>query len=103
MAGNEGIMHSKLQPAIDSVENHSTGLAEWPVSESRVALGSDPDNLTQFLELVARNQKANAAKFPAPTLLMRRVNICLYTAGKNLINPKPVMACVLFCHPMPLT
>jgi hypothetical protein len=59
-------------------------------------LGSDPDNLTQFLELVSQNQTANAAKFPGPHLLMRRVNICLSTAGKSLINPKPVMAGIMF-------
>jgi hypothetical protein len=59
-------------------------------------LGADPDNLTQFFELIAHNQKANAAKFSTPFLLLRRVNICLSTAGKNLINPKPMMAGVLF-------
>jgi hypothetical protein len=31
-----------------------------------------------------------------PYNLIRRVNICLSTAGKNLINPKPVMTGILF-------
>jgi hypothetical protein len=61
-----------------------------------VDLRANPDNLIPFLELVASNQKANIVKFPAPYDLVRRVNICLATAGNNLINPKPVMAGVLF-------
>jgi hypothetical protein len=59
-------------------------------------LSANPDNLITFLELVASNQKANVAKFHAPYDLIRRVNICLSTAGKHLTNPKPVMAGVLF-------
>src|SRR5262249_25592343 len=59
-------------------------------------LMANPDNLIPFFQLVASNQKANMAKFPAPYDLISRVNICLSTAGKNLINPKPVMAGVLF-------
>src|SRR5215831_17615590 len=59
-------------------------------------LSANPDNLIPFLELVASNQTANIVKFPAPYDLIRRVNICLSIAGKNLINPKPVMAGVLF-------
>src|SRR6516165_1202714 len=55
-------------------------------------LSSNPDNLIPFLELVAANQKANIANFPDPYQLIRRVNICLSKAGKNLINPKPVLA-----------
>jgi len=55
-------------------------------------LSSNPDNLSPFLERVAANQKANIAKFPAPYQLLRRVDTCLSTAGKNLINPNPVLA-----------
>jgi hypothetical protein len=58
-------------------------------------LSANPDNLIPFFERVASNQKANIAKFPAAYDLIQRVNICLSTAGKNLINPKPVMAGVL--------
>jgi hypothetical protein len=61
-----------------------------------IDLSVNPDNLLPFLELVASNQKANIAKFAGPYDLIRRVNICLSTAGKNLIHPKPVMAGVLF-------
>jgi hypothetical protein len=50
-------------------------------------LSSNPDNLIPFLELVAANQKANIANFPGPYQLIRRVNICLSTASKHLINP----------------
>src|SRR5262245_19840641 len=55
-------------------------------------LSSNPDNLIAFLERVAANQKANIANFPIPYDLLRRVDNCLATAGKNLINPKPVLA-----------
>src|SRR5262245_81799 len=55
-------------------------------------LSSNRDNLSPFLERVAANQKANIAKFPAPYQLLRRGDNCLSTAGKNLINPKPVLA-----------
>jgi len=63
-------------------------------------LSSNPDNLSPFLERVAANQKANIAKFSAPYQLLRRVDTCLSTAGKNLINPKPVLAglMLLRCH-----
>src|SRR5262249_27423399 len=59
-------------------------------------LSSNPDNLIPFLELVVANQKANIAKFPAFYQLLRRVNICLSTAGKHLIGPKPIMTGLLF-------
>jgi hypothetical protein len=61
-----------------------------------VDLSANPDNLLPFLDLAASNQRANVARFPEPYQLIRRVNICLATAGKNLINPTPVMAAVLF-------
>jgi hypothetical protein len=59
-------------------------------------LSENPDNLVPFLELVASNQKVSIAKFPAQYALIRRVNICLSTAGNKLINPKPVMCALLF-------
>lgn len=59
-------------------------------------LTANPDNLFPFLDLVASNQKANMALFPAQYDIIRRVNICLSTAGKSLINPKPVLVGVLF-------
>ena len=49
------------------------------------------DELTQFLERVHSNQKAHIAKFPDAYRLIKRVNDCLSVAGKNLINPNPVM------------
>ena len=64
--------------------------------QRRVAdLSSNPDNLIPFLELVAANQKARIANFSGPYQLIRRVNICLSTASKHLINPKPVLAGLL--------
>jgi hypothetical protein len=59
-------------------------------------LSASPDNLIPFLELVASNQKANIANFPTAYNLIRRVNICLSIAGKNLVDPKPIMAGLLF-------
>lgn len=61
-----------------------------------VDLSSNPDNLIPFLELVSSNQKSNIARFPAQYEPIQRVNICLSTTGKNLVNPKPVMCGVLF-------
>ena len=49
-----------------------------------VDLSANPDNLLPFLDLAASNQRANVARFPEPYQLIRRVNICLATAGKNL-------------------
>jgi hypothetical protein len=54
------------------------------------------DNLTQFLNRVHLNQKANVAKFAEPYRLIRQVNECLSIAGKNLVNPKPAITGVLF-------
>lgn len=59
-------------------------------------LSKTPDNLVPFLETVASNQKANILAHPQWYDLMRRVNICLATAGQNMVNPKPVMCGVLF-------
>ncbi len=59
-------------------------------------LSSNPDNLLLFLEVVANNQRANAASHSADFALIRRVNVCLSTVGQKLINPQPVMCAVLF-------
>jgi hypothetical protein len=59
-------------------------------------LSTTPDNLIPFFELVASNQKANIANHPTWYDLIRRVNICLATAGQNMVNPRPVMCAVLF-------
>jgi hypothetical protein len=56
----------------------------------------DPDDLIPFLELVASNQKANIARFPEPYEIIRRINICFSTAGRNLVNPKPATVGILF-------
>src|SRR5262249_39121900 len=53
------------------------------------------DDLIAFLEMVASNQKANVARFPDAYDLIRRVNICLSTAGQNLVNAQPVTAGIL--------
>jgi hypothetical protein len=55
-----------------------------------------PDNLVAFLDLVAANQKANIARFGPEFDVLRRVNLCLSTAGKHLVNPKPVIVGLLF-------
>jgi hypothetical protein len=59
-------------------------------------LTDNPDNLEAFFEVVTNNQKANARRFPDAYNIVRRVNICLSTAGKHLVNPEPVMAGLLF-------
>jgi hypothetical protein len=59
-------------------------------------LSNNPDNLIPFFELVVSNQKANIANHRTWYELIRRVNVCLSTAGQNMINPKPVMCAVLF-------
>jgi hypothetical protein len=54
------------------------------------------DDLTRFLKAVNSNQIANLANFPEPYSLMRRVNDCFSTGGKNLINPEPATTGMLF-------
>jgi hypothetical protein len=60
-------------------------------------LNASPNNLVAFFDLVAFNQKASIAKYPAQYELLRRVNICLSTAGKHLANANPLM-CGVLCH-----
>jgi hypothetical protein len=57
-------------------------------------LSASPDNLLSFMELVSNNQRANIARYSAEYGPIRRVNICLSTAGQ--MNPNPVMCAVLF-------
>jgi hypothetical protein len=58
----------------------------------------DPDNLIPFFQLVASNQQASIRNFPDQYALLRRVNICLSEACKNLINPEPIMCALLFAR-----
>jgi hypothetical protein len=59
-------------------------------------LSENPDNLIPFFDLVANNQKASIRNFPEQYELLRRVNVCLSTAGQKLVNPKPLMCAILF-------
>jgi hypothetical protein len=59
-------------------------------------LSPSPDNLLPFLQVVANNQRANVARYPADLEMIRCVNICLSTVGQKLINPQPLMCAVLF-------
>jgi hypothetical protein len=54
------------------------------------------DDLTRFLQVVNSNQMGNLTRFPDEYCLMRRVNDCFSTAGKNLINPTPAATGMLF-------
>jgi hypothetical protein len=53
------------------------------------------DNLTQFLDRVHLNQRANVATFSEPYRFIQRANNCLSIAGKNLVSPEPMMTGVL--------
>jgi hypothetical protein len=59
-------------------------------------LNASPDNLVPFFDLVAFNQKVSIAKYPEQYELLRRVNVCLSTAGKHLANANPMMCGVLY-------
>jgi hypothetical protein len=59
-------------------------------------LSNNPDNLIPFFDLVASNQKGSIRAFPEQYELLRRVNVCLSTAGQKLVNPKPLMCAILF-------
>ncbi len=54
------------------------------------------DNLSQFLDRVHQNQQGNRVNFDGPYLILSRIDMCFVTAGKNLVNVKPVMAGLLF-------
>jgi hypothetical protein len=53
------------------------------------------DELSKFLELAHATQKANYLNFAPLYTTVLKVNDCLSKAGKNLINPQPIMAGVL--------
>jgi hypothetical protein len=48
-------------------------------------------SLQSFFDMVHANQKANRANFPVWCDILERMDSCFVSAGKNLINPKPVM------------
>jgi hypothetical protein len=52
-------------------------------------------SLEAFFDMVHANQKANRINFPQWYGLIEKVDDCLVRAGKNLVNPKPVMTAVL--------
>ena len=53
------------------------------------------DTLSRFLDAVHANQRANCVNFAMPYAILSRIDDCFVKAGKNLINPNPVMAGVL--------
>jgi hypothetical protein len=53
------------------------------------------DSLSQFLDMVHANQKANRVNFAPAYDTIQRINEALAKAGKNLVNPQPVMAGIL--------
>jgi hypothetical protein len=44
-------------------------------------LSDNPDNLVPFFDLITNNQKGSIRNFPEQYELLRRVNLCLSTAG----------------------
>jgi hypothetical protein len=54
------------------------------------------DELTQFLESAHHVQRCNHQKFAEPYSKMQRIDNCFVRAGKNLVNPNPVLTGVLF-------
>lgn len=53
------------------------------------------DDLTKFFDMARVNQQANRTNFAPVYATIRRIDDALATAGKNLVNSKPIMACVL--------
>jgi len=53
------------------------------------------DDLSRFLDMARSNQQANRINFAPAYETIQRMDAALATAGKNLINTKPIMACVL--------
>ena len=54
------------------------------------------DDLTRFLETVHHNQQGNRERLAEPYRLIQRVNECFVIIGKNLVDPKPLLAGLLF-------
>jgi hypothetical protein len=48
-------------------------------------------SLQHFFDMLCSAQQANRAKFPVWCGILERMDSCFVTAGKSLINPKPVM------------
>jgi hypothetical protein len=48
-------------------------------------------SLQDFFDMLRSAQQANRAKFPVWCGILEKMDGCFVTAGKNLINPKPVM------------
>ena len=48
-------------------------------------------SLQSFLDMVHANQKANRVNFSKCYEIIERIDDCFVRAGKNLINPKPVI------------
>lgn len=53
------------------------------------------DNLSRFFDRVHANQKANRTNFAGPYSILQTIDDCFVRAGKNLINPKPIMVGIL--------
>jgi hypothetical protein len=53
------------------------------------------DSLSKFLSMAHTNQQGNCVKFAGRYETISKIDDCLVRAGKNLVNPKPVMAGVL--------
>ena len=48
-------------------------------------------SLQSFLDMLHSTQNANRVNFPNWYEIVERIDDCFVRAGKNLINPKPVM------------
>lgn len=53
------------------------------------------DDLSRFLDMVHSNQQANRVNFAPAYETILRIDAALLKAGKNLVNPQPVMAGIL--------
>ncbi len=52
-------------------------------------------NLREFLDRVHENQKANFVNFAPAMAVIEKMDACLLTAGKQLVNTKPIMTSVM--------
>lgn len=53
------------------------------------------DTLQKFFDMVRSNQQANRINFSQWYAIIEKIDECFARAGKNLVNPKPVMTGVL--------
>ena len=58
--------------------------------------GSTQVGITRFFETVHHNQQGNRERLAEPYRLIQRVNECFVIIGKNLVDPKPLLAGLLF-------